>query len=146
MSRRETVIEENKYIFEATSVDVISVIESFKKEFPSKTMIEIEPLLNAILTNNKINAEQQEVLVNSIRENINIYYYMNNDILIKLINHVAGSNMKRKLQKIKKNPIDILDVNEEEYNNLKKEQQQIHLIRFDNTVERYRIFLINVLS
>ena len=143
MRRRETFIDDTKHIFEKTSTDVTVVVDQFKKEFPSKTMITIEPLLNAILTNNNINADDQEKLITSIHDQINIYYYMNSEILIKLINYAASSDMKKKLKKVKKNPIDVLDT--DEYDSLNKNQKEIYLIRFDNLVDRYIKFLMDQL-
>ncbi len=125
------------------------IVDQFKKEFPSKTMIVIEPLLNAILTNNNINQEDQEKLVTSVHDQINIYYYMKVDIITKLINYASsllsntGADLLKKLKKIKKNPIHIDVI--EEYNTLNKNQKEIYLIRFDNLVDRYIKFLINAL-
>lgn len=144
MRRRETTLEDTRYIFEKTSVDVTTVIENFKKEFSAKIMLDIEPLLNAILTNTNIRSEDQEKLITSIHDNINIYYYMNTDILIKIINYAASTDMKKKLKKTR-NPIEISEVNQDEYNNLNKNQKEIYLQRFDNLVDRYIQFLINVL-
>ncbi len=140
--RREHTLDTNKFLYEKTAVDVTIVVENFKKEFSPKIMLSIEPLLNAILTNNKLKAEDQELLVNSIHDNINLYYYMNIEILIKLINIAASGNIKEKLKKIKGNPIDI---DKEEYEHLKKDQKQIYEIRFNNLVHRYIQFLIQVL-
>lgn len=145
MRRREATLEETKYIFEKTSVDVTTVIENFKKEFSAKIMIVIEPLLNAVLTNTNINANDQEKIITSIHDQINIYYYMDTEILIKLINYAASADMKKKLKKIKGNPINILEVNEDVYDNLKKNQKEIYTIRFNHLVDRYIEFLINVL-
>ncbi len=139
--RRETTLDTNKYIFEKTSADVTTIVENFKKEFEPKIMNEIEPLLNAVLTSN-LKSEDQEKLVSSIHDKINVYYYMNNNILIKLINYAAGPNMISKLKKIKGNPLNINDIIEE---NLSKNQKVIFQQRFDNLVERYIEFLINVL-
>lgn len=142
--RREHTLDSNKYLYEKTTVDVTLVVENFKKEFAPKIMLSIEPLLNAILTNNKLKSEDQEILVNSIHDNINIYYYMNIEILIKLINLTATSKFKEKLKKIKDNPIDLLDM-KEEYEHLKKDQKQIYEMRFNHLVDRYIQFLIQVL-
>lgn len=144
MRRRETTLEEDQFLFEKTSLDVTAVIDNFKKEFSPKIMIDIEPLLNAILTNPNIRSNDQETLITSIHDQINLYYYMNTEILIKIIDY-GGKDMKKKLKKVKGNPIDILDINQEEYNSLKKNQKEIYQLKFDNLVDRYITFLINVL-
>lgn len=141
--RREAVIEETKHLFEKTSTDVTTVVEDFKKEFPPKIMLTIEPLLNAILTNNNMKSEDQEKLVTAIRDDIYVFYYMNNEVLIKLINDAASSNMVKKLKKLS---IDVEDINLEEFKQLSKNQREIYQLRFDNLVNRYITFLINILS
>lgn len=141
MRRREATIDENKYAYEKQTVST-EVIENFKKEFSPKIMLEIEPLLNAILTNMKINQSDKDKLVTSIEQNINLYYYMNTELLIKIINHTHAvvKNLKKLQHK------NTIEIDSEEYNQLDKAQKEIYKIRYDNLIERYATYLIQVLS
>jgi len=143
--RRETYIEENKNEFIKTNENVVELVENFKKNHLPKINLKLEPILNAILTSNKLKSEDVEKLYEDVLNNYNLYYYMASDLFLKLFHYVEGITISKNLNKLKKNvlageiPSQLIIKNEEI-----KEMKELYNIRYNNLLLRYIDYLINL--
>jgi hypothetical protein len=149
--RRETYIEEIKNDFPKTNENIEEIIAQFKKEHSHKINLKLEPYINAVLTSSKIKDEDKDLIFNDIETHINIYYYMEKDIFLKLFSYIAGTNMLKNLKQLKKEinennlpqTLKITPVkNTEEV--LTKDLKILYNIRYNNLLLRYIDYLINL--
>jgi len=143
--RRETYIEENKNEFIKTNENVVELVENFKKNHLPKINLKLEPILNAILTSNKLKSEDVEKLYEDVLNNYNLYYYMASDLFLKLFHYVEGITISKNLNKLKKNVLageipPQLIIKEE----INKEMKELYNIRYNNLLLRYIDYLINL--
>lgn len=77
------------------SIDVEKELEEFKSNLLLKVYVEIEPILNAILTHKNLSDEQQTLILNDVRKNTNIYYYMGDkETFINLLHYLSSKPLK----------------------------------------------------
>jgi len=150
--RRETYIEETKFELPKTNVDVEEIIINFKKEHNYKINIRLEPILNAVLSSEKIKDEDKDLLYTDIQQNINIYYYMEKDVFLKLFYYIASTTILKKLKTLKQliNDDDVPEVllitplKTEE--TLTKDLKKLFNQRYNNMLLRYVNYFINLFS
>src|SRR4029079_5199849 len=79
-------IFEQRYAFDVVPISAESILEDFKTQFIAKIYIDIEPILNSVLTHKYLSIDDQNLLINHIKNNVNIYYYMGDkNTFLKLI-------------------------------------------------------------
>jgi hypothetical protein len=99
--RGEAFIEGQSAIDLASITTAINTeaLEKIKSDYGQKYYLKIEPLFDYI-SKNKLNIEYNNKLIQSIEDSVNIYYHINNVVLINILNYVEGNviNNLKKLQ------------------------------------------------
>lgn len=153
MKREENIFEFQNIII--PNVDVKELIENFKKEHSFKINVELEPLLNAILTNKNLNTEDKDKLIESIENNIQIYVSMDKNILISLIDYISNNKINNKLKfnnlvyQIQNDNIpNELNIKKiyDEYKKLNVKLKDIINIKYKNLLLRYINWLREIFS
>lgn len=95
LRERETTIEGQDEIMLASMATTknIEELEKIKKEHGLKIYLKLTPLFDYI-SNNKLSVEENNQLIESIMNNIYIYFYINNDLFILILNYI-GSNINK---------------------------------------------------
>lgn len=150
--KRETYIEDVKFEFAKSNVDVEEIIANFKKEHNYKINIKIEPILNAILSSEKIRDEDKDLLYTDVIGNLNIYYYMDKDVFLKLFYYINGTSILKKLKTLKndiiadKIPTALVIAPLKTEGTLTKDLKNLYHERYNNLLLRYVNYLINLFS
>jgi hypothetical protein len=150
--KRETYIEDVKFEFAKSNVDVEEIIANFKKEHNYKINIKIEPILNAILSSEKIRDEDKDLLYTDVIGNLNIYYYMDKDVFLKLFYYINGTSILKKLKTLKndiiadKIPAALVIAPLKTEGTLTKDLKNLYHERYNNLLLRYVNYLINLFS
>lgn len=150
--KRETYIEDVKFEFAKVNVDVEEIITNFKKEHNYKINTKIEPILNAILSSEKIRDEDKDLLYNDVIDNLNIYYYMDKEVFLRLFYYINGTNILKKLKALKsdivadKTPTALIIAPVKTEGTLTKDLKNLYHERYNNLLLRYVNYLINLFS
>lgn len=149
---REIGIFEQQNVLSTIELEESTVLDEFKKSLLLKVYLEVEPLLNAILTHRYLSTNQQHLFLNHIKNNSSIYYYMGDkDIFIKLLNKITSKNAIQTIKELKKNikedqyPKD-LKIPTETLKNLTLNLKEIYRLRYKALLLRYIDHIILLLS
>lgn len=141
---RVSHIEKINNDFIRMNKDVEEIVENFKKNHSNKINLKIEPILNAILTSSKLRDEDIQILIDDVHVNTSVYYYMNQNVLLKLLSYISSVKTLKKLKDdIGNDKIpSILMVKNEE--STSKELTELYNLRYINLLIRYIDYLINL--
>ncbi len=152
MAREESIYEQ-RHAFDVIPIEAETIIEDFKKDLLAKIFIEVEPILNSILTHKYLSIDDQHLLITNIKEHINIYYYMGDkETLIKLINHLSSPDhvkiLKSLKEKIENNqyPKDFKLSSETLKKHPTSNLKEIVQIRYKSLLIRYINYLLTIYS
>jgi len=148
MFRREDYIEgqDELMLSSIATTKNVDELEKIKKEHGLKIYLKLTPLFDYI-NNNKLAIEDNNKLIDSIMNNIYIYYYMNNDVLILILNYTLGQIGK--LQTLldlvinNKTPKKVM-IENNQYEGLSATYKKIYNIRYNNMLIRYVNHLIQL--
>lgn len=129
----------------------IEELEKIKNEYGIKYFVRLEPLFSYI-KKNKLSINHNNKLIQSIENNVDLYYYMDINAFIRIINYITsnkeGTNIVRKLKELHKTieeekiPKKLLNKDVEVAENL----VEVYDIRYKALLLKYITFLIQVLS
>lgn len=134
------------FIFGADIADIRmddeTILIQFKKNHDLKTNQQILPILTALMTS-KFRDVDKQLILNHIENHINVFYYMNKDILIKLIHYIAGPKLLTTLKSLKirvtkKIPKDLWIPSDD--------VKEIYELRYTAILLNYIDYFINLLS
>lgn len=142
-----TIEGQNKFEL-ATVADQVNdeELERIKSEYGAKYGVKLEPLYDFI-TRNKLDIIYKNKLLQSIEDNVNLYYYMNIEYFINIINYVTVPNVNivKKLRELHTNII-----NDKIPKKLLSAPKDVNLdiydIRYKSLLQRYIVFLINIFT
>lgn len=144
-----TIEGQNKFEL-ATIVEQINdeELEKIKEVHGVKYAVKLEPLFKFI-KKNKLDMVIKNKLIQSIEDNVNLYYYLNIDYFINIINYVTVPNVdiKKKLKELyinlinNKIPKKLLSVPKDINTNL-----DLYDIRYKSILIRYTTLLIKICS
>jgi hypothetical protein len=146
--RGVTTIEgQNKFEL-ATVVEQVNdeELEKIKSEYGVKYSVKLAPLYDFI-TRNKLDIIYKNKLLQSIEDNVNLYYYLNIDYFIAIINYVTVPNVNivKKLRELHTSLI-----NDKIPRKLVSQPKDVNLtiydIRYKALLLRYTTFLITILT
>jgi hypothetical protein len=141
---RVSHIEKINNDFIKMNKDVEEIVENFKKNHSNKINLKIEPILNAILTSSKLRDEDIQILIDDVHVNTSVYYYMNQNVLLKLLSYISSVKTLKKLKDDIGNdkiPSVLMFKNEE---STSKELTELYNLRYINLLIRYIDYLINL--
>lgn len=141
---RVSHIEKINNDFIKMNKDVEEIVENFKKNHSNKINLKIEPILNAILTSSKLRDEDIQILIDDVHVNTSVYYYMNQNVLLKLLSYISSVKTLKKLKDDVVNdkiPSVLMVKNEE---STSKELTELYNLRYINLLIRYIDYLINL--
>jgi len=143
---RETTLEGQNELFLSTVATTknIEELEKIKKEHGLKVYLKLTPLFDYI-NNNKLTIEENNKLILSIMNNIYIYFYMNHEVLILILNYTRVDQLSILYQNVVQDKIPkkiILKNPNEEH--LSPALKKIYDLRYKSLLLRYITFLQKV--
>ena len=151
-ANRETYLMEQSILDQPMEESYIDIIENFKATHDPKINLKIEPILNTVITQPNFNDNLKNLLIESINNNVLIYYYMQIDILTKLIYYLTSlkdlSTLIELLSNNKKIPKSLYIPYQQPTKKTVGEKGSVELydLRYRSTLLRYCNFLLNQLS
>ncbi|HSW76463.1 MAG TPA: hypothetical protein VLG50_05435 [Candidatus Saccharimonadales bacterium] len=145
MLRRE-VIEESQYALpQEAKIESNELIEQFKQEFPLRYQQKLLSILNAIFSHKRLKDADKQMLYHDIVNHINIYYYMNKDVFIKIldvINQPTIVNDINNATTISELPQSLKPTTIPE--SMSKNVKQVYFLQYRDLLVRYIDYILNV--
>lgn len=142
-----TIEGQNKFEL-ATMADQVNdeELEKIKNEYGVKYGVKLEPLFDFI-NRNKLDIVYKNKLLQSLEENVNLYYYLNIEYFINIINYVTVPNVNT-VKKLKELHTSLINdkIPKKLLFSPKDVNLDIYDIRYKSLLIRYTTFLINIFS
>jgi hypothetical protein len=142
-----TIEGQNKFEL-ATMGDQVNdeELEKIKNEYGAKYGVKLEPLFDFI-NRNKLDAIYKNKLLQSLEENVNLYYYLNIEYFINIINYVTVPNVNT-VKKLKELHTSLINdkIPKKLLSSPKDVNLDIYHIRYKSLLIRYTTFLINIFA
>ena len=152
---REPVIEESRYaIPDNTHVDGAQLIEDFKNTHVLRVNQEITPILNAILSHKRLSNDDKTLLYENVINHVDIYFYSNKTVLIKIIDLLISGNIIKLLKTVRDNvekaeklsdiPKNLRVDKPENLKNATVNVKQVYFLRYQAQIIRYIDYVMSV--
>jgi hypothetical protein len=143
---RETTLEGQSelYLSSLAVTKNVEELEKIKKEHGLKVYLKLNPLFDYI-NNNKLSVDDNNKLIASIMNNVYIYYYINHEVIILILNNTRVDQLSTLYQNVVNDKIPKkLIISNPTYDHLSTTLKKIYDLRYKSLLLRYISFLQNV--